>query len=108
MPAFGFLWSVRQVFLEHRRRYTSTMLARTMTAARLNVDRIRYFYAAIFPLVALLRLLSPGRDPGRGSDLRPTPAPVGWLLTTVLKAERQLVFPINRVAGLSVVGIGRT
>jgi hypothetical protein len=25
-----------------------------------------------------------------------------------LKAERQLVFPVNRLAGLSVVGLGRT
>ena len=108
VPAFGFLWSAHDVFLEHRRRYTSAMLARTMTAAKLNVDRIGYFYAAIFPVVALLRLLSRGRDPGKGSDLRPTPAPVGWLLKTVLKAERQLVFPVNHLAGLSVVGIART
>ncbi len=108
VPAFAFLWSAHDVFLDHRRRYTSAMLAKTMTSARVNVDRIRYFYAAIFPLVAMLRLLTRGRDPGKGSDLRPAPAAVGWALRTVLKAERQIVFPMNHLAGLSVVGIGRT
>ncbi len=84
------------------------MLAQTLASARVNVDRIRYFCAAIFPLVALVRLLTRGRDPGKGSDLRPAPAAVGWALRTVLKAERKIVFPVNRLAGLSVVGIGRS
>ena len=107
MPAFAFLWSAHDVFLEHRRRYTSTMLAQTMTSARVNVDRIRYFYAAIFPLVAMVRLLTRGRDPGKGSDLRPAPAAVGWALRTVLKAERQIVFPMNST-GWPVRGRHRT
>jgi SAM-dependent methyltransferase len=108
VPAFGFLWSAHDVFLEHRRRYTGKMLVRTMTGAKLSVNRIRYFYLGIFPLVALLRLLTRGRDPGKGSDLRPAPAAVGWFLAKVLKAERLLIFPFNKLAGLSVVGIGRT
>jgi SAM-dependent methyltransferase len=108
VPAFGFLWSAHDVFLEHRRRYTAKMLIRTMTGAKLTVNRIRYFYLGIFPLVALLRLLTRGRDPDKGSDLRPTPVAVGWFLAKVLKAERRLIFPFNRLAGLSVVGIGRT
>ena len=87
VPAFAFLWSAHDVFpgsppalhVDHAR-------AQTMTSARVNVDRIRYFYAAIFPLVAMVRLLTRGRDPGKGSDLRPAPAAVGWALRTVLKA----------------------
>ena len=65
VPAFGFLWSGHDVFLEHRRRYTSKMLVRTMKGAELTVDRIRYFYLGIFPWVAVLRLLARGRDPRR-------------------------------------------
>jgi hypothetical protein len=108
VPAFGFLWSAHDVFLEHRRRYSAAMLDRTMTNAGVKVDRIRYFYLTIFPIALLVRLLTRERDPDKGSDLRPAPAAVGWLLKRFLKAERQLVFPINRLAGLSVVGIGRT
>jgi trans-aconitate methyltransferase len=108
VPAFRFLWSAHDVFLEHRRRYSAAMLDRTMTNASVKVDRIRYFYLTIFPIALLVRLLTRKRDPDMGSDLRPAPAAVGWLLKTVLKAERQLVFPVNRLAGLSVVGLGRT
>jgi SAM-dependent methyltransferase len=108
VPAFPFLWSAHDVFLEHRRRYSSAMLDRTMTSAGVTVDRIRYFYLTVFPIALLVRLFTRGRDPDKGSDLRPAPAAVGWLLRTILKAERQLIFPINRLAGLSVVGIGRT
>ena len=72
------------------------------------MDSIRYFYLSIFPLVVLIRLLSRGRDPGAGSDLRPTPAAVGWLLTKVLTVERRLIFPLNRLAGLSVVAVAKT
>jgi hypothetical protein len=79
-----------------------------MKRAKLSVDRIRYFYAAIFPFAAMLRLLTRGRDPGQGSDMRPAPAVVGWALQMVLKAERLLIFPINVMAGLSVVAVART
>lgn len=108
VPAFAFLWSAHDVFLEHRRRYTAKMLESTMKRSKLTVDRIRYFYAAILPLVVVARLLTRERDPSKGSDLRPTPAIVGWLLKTVLKIERVAIFPVNRLAGLSVVGISRT
>jgi SAM-dependent methyltransferase len=108
VPAFSFLWSAHDVFLEHRRRYTSKMLVRTMKSAELTVDRIRYFYLGIFPFAVLLRLLARGRDPRKGSDLRPAAPPVGWLLEKALKAERRLIFPFNGLAGLSVVGLGRT
>jgi hypothetical protein len=79
-----------------------------MKSAELTVHRIRYFYLGIFPFAVLLRLLARGRDPRKGSDLRPAPAPVGWLLEKALKAERRLIFPFNGLAGLSVVGLGRT
>jgi SAM-dependent methyltransferase len=107
-PAFGFLWSAHDVFLEHRRRYTAATLASKLKLAKLTVDRIRYFYAAIFPLVAVLRLLTRRRDPRQGSDMRPAPAAIGWALQKILKAERKLIFPINVMAGLSVVAVART
>lgn len=107
-PAFEFLWSAHDVFLEHRRRYTARTLEHAISEAKLRIDWIRYFYATILPPVALLRLFTRGRDPGEGSDLRPASAPVTWLLDKALTAERRLLFPINRFAGLSVVAVART
>jgi SAM-dependent methyltransferase len=108
VPAFNFLWSAHDTFLEHRRRYTAATLARTMTGAAVKVDQIRYFYAMIFPLVMLIRLATRTRDPAKGSDLRPVPKLAAWFLQKVLTGERRVIFPVNRLAGLSVVGLGRT
>jgi SAM-dependent methyltransferase len=108
VPAFQFLWSAHDVFLEHRRRYSAGMLKQAITAAGLEVEWTRYFYAAIFPLVVVVRLLSRARDPSHGSDLRPTPKPIAWALKLALKCERVLLFRFNRVAGLSVVALART
>jgi SAM-dependent methyltransferase len=108
VAAFDFLWSAHDVFLEHRRRYTAATLAHTMANASLKVDRVRYFYATIFPIAALLRMLNRTRDPAKGSDLRPAPAAVGSFLRNLLTVELRLIYPVNRMAGLSVVALGRT
>jgi len=107
VPAFEFLWSAHDAFLEHRRRYTAQRLERVITQAKLHVERIRYFYATILPPVAVLRLLTRKRNPGDGSDLRPAPPAVAWLLKKALAAERRLLFPVNRLGGLSVVALAR-
>ena len=107
VPAFQFLWSAHDEFLDHRRRYTAQTLARAITGAHLQISRIRYFYATILPPVAVLRLASRGRAPSKGSDLRPTPAGVAWILGKALAAERRLLYPFNRLAGLSVVAVAR-
>ena len=52
VPAFRFLWSGHDDFLEHRRRYTRGMVARMVQAAGLEIVRNRYFYGMLFPAVA--------------------------------------------------------
>jgi SAM-dependent methyltransferase len=108
VPAFNFLWSAHDVFLDHRRRYNSAMLANTISGAGLHRVWMRYFYAAIFPLVAVIRLLTRGRPAKEGSDLRPAPALVNSLLIAMLKLERKLIMPANRIAGVSLVALART
>lgn len=107
VPAFKFLWSAHDDFLDHRRRYTAKSLARTIEAAHLRADWIRYFYAVIFPLAAVIRLASRGRDARQGSDLRPAPPLVSEILKKALAAERRIFFPVNGLAGLSVVAVAR-
>jgi SAM-dependent methyltransferase len=107
VPAFQSLWSAHDEFLDHRRRYTARRLARAITAAHLQINRIRYFYATILPPVAVLRLASRAREPSKGSDLRPTPAGVAWVLEKALAAERRLLYPFNTLGGLSVVAVAR-
>jgi len=107
VPAFMFLWSGHDVFLEHRRRYTRATLGAALRAAGLKIDWLRYFFAVIFPLAAIVRILRRGRTATGGSDLRPVPRFVGTLLKAALRLELRLLFPYLPLPGLSVVALAR-
>lgn len=106
VPAFRFLWSGHDVFLEHRRRYTAAMIEGTVRAAGLEVVRTRYFFGLLFPVIAVLRLYNRLRL-GQGtviakSDLKLYPEWLNNTLIAIHNVERLSVFPINKLAGLSV------
>lgn len=100
VPAFQFLWSAHDVFLEHKRRYTLAQLEKTVRAAGAGDVRGHYFYGAVFPLAAGVRLMRRGKA-AEGSDLRSHSAPVNAVLSGVCDLERR-VARWNKVAGLSV------
>ncbi|MEZ5896136.1 MAG: methyltransferase domain-containing protein, partial [Parvularculaceae bacterium] len=56
VPAFDFLWSEHDDFLEHRRRYTLDRLRASVVAAGLQPVETRYFFGMLFPAVAAMRL----------------------------------------------------
>jgi trans-aconitate methyltransferase len=108
VPAFAFLWSGHDVFLEHYRRYTTTMLEATMKNAGLTPVRCTYYFGAVFPLAAGLRLLRKGAKSEQTpkSDLRQHSVPVNEGLKLLCALERPFV-RYNRLAGLSVLGLAR-
>lgn len=111
VPAFPFLWSGHDVFLEHRRRYTLASLEAMVGAANLRVVRSRYFFGLLFPVVAAMRLrdrhrLGAGRVEPR-SALRAYPATLNCVLTLTHDLERAILFPLNRLAGLSIFCLAR-
>src|SRR5262249_31349770 len=57
VPAFNFLWSAHDVFLEHYRRNTLRTLTAAMRKAGLRIDWSHYYYASVFPIAAGMRLL---------------------------------------------------
>ena len=57
VPAFEFLWSSHDVFLEHKRRYTLSQVEALVRAAGLRVEVAAYYYGFVFPLAAVVRLL---------------------------------------------------
>ena len=111
VPAFQFLWSGHDVFLEHYRRYTLPQVEALITAGGLEPVRGRYFFGLLFPVAALLRLWDrvkagrPGSTPK--SALRRSPAWLNRLLIWIHDVERLSLFRINRLAGLSVVFLAR-
>ena len=102
VPAFQFMWSGHDVFLEHKRRYTLRGIERVVKDAGLRVRRGCYFYASIFPAAMAVRLsrnlMSGARRPT--SDLRPYPNFVNSALNMILAAESH-VAGINRLFGLT-------
>ena len=101
VPAFKFLWSAHDDYLDHRRRYTTTMLAQTIRSAEAEPGQLHYYFGSIFPAAAAVRLLKRNTQPDR-SDMGPVPAPLNALLTGVCTLETGAM-KLNRIAGLSVV-----
>jgi trans-aconitate methyltransferase len=104
VPAFKWLWSEHDVFLEHRRRYRMEELVTAVAKAGLTVLHSSYFFGLVLPLAAATRLPSRlHRQPQRParSQLRKH----GWLTNTTLSALCRLELPFlrfNRLGGLSV------
>ena len=99
VPAFAFLWSGHDVFLEHKRRYRLAEIEAATRDAGLAVVRGAYYFGLVFPLAAAVRLASRG-DAEPRSSLKRHGAVTNGILTAVCAAELP-VFPFNRLAGLT-------
>ena len=106
VPAFGFLWSGHDVFLEHRRRYTLLTIEKRLQMANLKVLRSRYFFGTLFPIVTLVRIVNRWQLESGSSKaesmLNNYPPIVNKILTYIHDFERLFLFPFNRFAGLSI------
>ncbi|HVE94429.1 MAG TPA: methyltransferase domain-containing protein [Acidimicrobiales bacterium] len=104
VPAFEFLWSGHDVYLQHYRRYTLPQLERVSVRSGLEVLYGRYLYGTTFPVVLALRTLR-RRSHAVASDLRPAGPRLNGLLTNILSAENRLRG--NRVAGSTAIVLAR-
>lgn len=57
VPAFHFLWSGHDVFLEHKRRYTLKQLECTIEKSGLSLIQGSYYFGLVFPIPAITRTL---------------------------------------------------
>jgi hypothetical protein len=104
VPAFNFLWSSHDDFLEHRRRYTLETLERAVGAAGLAPVRLRYFFGMLFPAVAAMRIADRAKTAGgkpAESAMKPAPAWLTKALIAVHDVERATLFPFNQLAGVT-------
>lgn len=105
VPAFQFLWSGHDVFLEHYRRYTLHQVESLIAKAGLKRIEGRYFFGSLFPAIAVMRWIQRCRMRGGVagySSLRSLAPPVNHALTCIHDLERMLLLPWNRLAGLTV------
>ncbi|PKH22138.1 methyltransferase [Pseudomonas sp. 43NM1] len=102
VPAFQFLWSGHDDFLEHKRRYTLAQFETVARDAGLTVKQGAYYFGAVFPIAATLRLLPKGAQPSPPrSQLKQHHPAVNSILKTLCGIELPFM-RANRLAGLTV------
>ncbi|PNA07223.1 MULTISPECIES: bifunctional 2-polyprenyl-6-hydroxyphenol methylase/3-demethylubiquinol 3-O-methyltransferase UbiG [unclassified Pseudomonas] len=107
VPAFQFMWSGHDDFLEHKRRYTLGQFEALAGKAGLAVERGAYYFGAVLPIALASRLIPGG---ARGSAPRSQLKKHHPLVNTLLKTLCSLELPLmgmNRLAGLSVFVLAR-
>ena len=57
VPAFQFLWSSHDVFLEHKRRYNLKLIENVVNKAGLNIENSCYYFGGVFPIAFSIRIL---------------------------------------------------
>lgn len=109
VPAFSFLWSNHDIFLEHKRRYNLDQVETLIADAGLELERGCYYFGAVFPLAAGIRLserLRGIKADKPASQLKQHSPLVNGILKGLCKLEMPF-FKFNRLAGLSVCVVAR-
>lgn len=103
VPAFPFLWSGHDVFLEHRRRYTLQTLRPVVEQSDLKIMNLSYGFGLLFPLAAAVRLAGRLKDADTQphSDLKIHHPLVNAALKSICTLDRPLM-NTNTLMGLSV------
>ncbi len=106
VPAYPFLWSEHDEQCHHFRRYTKSSLRQVLEANGLKVTRISYFNFWLFPLIALVRLLSrlSRKKKGKG-DLQMQNNSVNTILKFIFGSERCLLRYVNLPFGVSLIAV---
>lgn len=110
VPAFQFLWSDHDVFLGHYRRYRLSQLEALVRRSGLTVDRGFYYFGAVFPMAAALRLMQRLKSffssSGPRSQLKPHSALTNRILLTISEMEIPIM-RANRLFGLTAFCLAR-
>ncbi len=104
VPAFHFLWSGHDDFLEHKRRYTLNQLENVVVSAGLSVKHGSYYFGMVFPIAAVLRLANRWERHTEGasrSQLSRHHPFVNFILAGACQSELPFM-RVNRFAGLTV------
>ncbi len=101
VPAFKFLWSGHDVFLGHKRRYTLSQIEEVVERAGLKVKHATYYFGAVFPVAATIRMFGALSYGEAHSQLRQHHPIVNEILAALSNLELPLMM-INKIAGLTV------
>jgi len=109
VPAFQWLWSSHDEYLEHKRRYTLGEIERTAKMAGLEVNVGCYFFGLVLPIAVPIRMYEKYfRASSRQlqSGMKPHSSFINFILKAICNLEHTLVSR-NRLAGLTVFCLAR-
>jgi len=101
VPAYPWMWSAHDLAHHHKRRYRKADYLKLFEAAGLRVTRASHFNAALFPPIALVRLVM-GKGGSGGGEALP-PAPLNGLLRWIFAAERHVLRRLDIPFGVSIL-----
>ena len=109
VPAYRFLWTRRDEFHHHKRRYSRSGFRATLSAhPQGQVALLSFMNSVLFPMALAQRLLRRVWPEKKAATLGLPPRPINWALETAFACER---FPLAWGArlpwGLSLVGVVR-
>lgn len=108
VPAYPWLWTQRDVFHQHFRRYTRRAFTSLMNSGGMKSQFVSHMNSVFFPAAVgerLARKFLPLRE-GRG-DLEMPTAPTNAVLREVYAAERVLLGRVSIPFGLSLISVSR-
>lgn len=111
LPAYRFLWSAHDVAVGHKHRYTAQDLASKVREAGLELERVTYLNALLFPIevIARLKRRREGVDGNAYSDLSPLPRALNATLARLFEAEMRAAPHVRFPYGLSLLVVaGKT
>ncbi len=109
--AFDLLRGGHGTFTNEVRRYTTSSLAGFFTTAGLDVVRVSYTHATLFPILAAVRGWERWRGGGEAAasetDLQVPPLPINAALSTALAVEGLVLPRVNLPFGSTVMGLAQ-
>ena len=104
VPAFQFLWSGHDDFLNHKRRYTLHQLENVVKSSGLILNHGSYYFGMVLPIAVAIRMASKWGRNGEGaprSQLTRHHPFVNRTLAAICLSELPFI-KLNRFAGLTV------
>ncbi|MBA5686204.1 class I SAM-dependent methyltransferase [Rugamonas apoptosis] len=105
VPANRWMWGPHDVFLHHKRRYSSAELRRKAGAAGLRMERLTHFNTLLFPLAAVMRIKDRLAGTQAASGTAIPAAPINQVLRHVFSSERHLLRWMPLPFGVSLLAI---
>lgn len=105
VPAFEFMWSNHDIFLDHKRRYTLNQLKKVVNNSGLKINYLSYYFSIIFPIAFIVRMLSKLRSKSSASSLALLSSQSSFInkfLTILCEFELKFM-KYNSAGGLTVI-----